>query len=257
MSFFASFVIVSVAAMAQPLRDSELRARQRDIFPLPHALSSDDGSVDCSSLSRSQKRKLACRNRRDEWCTEGILALNQLIGEGSCSDLDADAALPPHRNLGQVLCTSRIREAYAAVPPPPASLTPAQAFSCLRGSSTGYSPVPLQGTRVPFNLEQCSLPPPSNCAHPLVDSLAGKPKEEIDDWRNRILKPESAQNEYLHGNDRIRPYLDPGLVRDPKIYSRFFTTARCRLYFVLESWEPILAWYIFRGKEKRKASHNS
>ena len=25
----------------------------------------------------------------------------------------------------------------------------------------------------------------------------------------------------MHGNDRIRPYLDPQLVRDPKVYAQF------------------------------------
>ena len=53
----------------------------------------------------------------------------------------------------------------------------------------------------------------------VVDNLAGNPKEDIVNWRNRILKPESARREYPHGNDRIRPYLDPQLVRDPKVYS--------------------------------------
>ena len=201
----------------------KLRARQRDIFPLPYA-TAHEGIVDGGSLSRSQKRKAASHSRRDEWCADGIYSMNQLIGSYSNSKTDSDrdeVAGMLLRNQGQALCIDRIREAYAAVPPPPAGLTPAQAFSCLRGSSTGYNPVPLQGTRVSFNLELCSMPPPLNCAHPVVDSLAGQPKEEIDNWRTRILKPESARDDYMNGTDRIRPYLDPQLVRDPKVYAKF------------------------------------
>ena len=63
--------------------------------------------------------------------------------------------------------------------------------------------------------------PPLNCAHPVVVSLAGQPKEEIVNWLDRILKPESARNSYMHGNDRIGPQLDPMLVRDPKVYAQF------------------------------------
>ena len=65
------------------------------------------------------------------------------------------------------------------------------------------------------------MPPPLNCAHPVVDSLAGQPKEEIHNWRNRILKPESARDDYMNGTDRIRPYLDPQLVRDLKVCAQF------------------------------------
>ena len=137
------------------------------------------------------------------------------------ADADSDAADLLLRNHGQGLCIDRIREVYAGVPAPPAGLTPAQAFSCLRGSSTGYSPVPLQGARVTFDLERCSMPPPLNCAHPVVQSLSGKPHEEIVNWRERILKPESERHDYMHGKDRIKPYLDPKLVRDSKVYAKF------------------------------------
>ena len=152
-----------LVSMAHSLadRDEKLGARQRDIFPLPYA-TAHEGIVDGGSLSRSQKRKAASHSRRDEWCADGIYSMNQLIGSYSNSKTDSDrdeVAGMLLRNQGQGLCIDRIREAYAAVPPPPAGLTPAQAFSCLRGSSTGYNPVPLQGIRVSFSLELCSMPP--------------------------------------------------------------------------------------------------
>ena len=120
------FGFQSFASMAHSLadRDEKLGARQRDIFPLPYA-TAHQGIVDRGSLSRSQKRKTASHSRRDKWCADGIYFMNQLIcsysNEKADSDRD-DAAGMLLRTQVQGLCIDRIREAYAAVPPPPAGL---------------------------------------------------------------------------------------------------------------------------------------
>ena len=216
--------MVSPPGLALPAVDfSRHSARQRDIFPLP-SFAAQIG--DRSGLSRSQKRKAASHDRRSEWFSDGVFSLNQLLGHGSSHDAHIDsfadaAAHPPLRNDGQRLCISRIKEAYDNVPAPPVGMTPAQAFSGLRGTTAGYNDAPSQGARVPFNLESCSMPPPLNCAHPVTQSLAGEPLHEIENWRECILKSQHDRMNYLHGNDRIRPYLDPNLVRDPKVYASF------------------------------------
>ena len=249
---------VSAAAMAPSQNDHAISARQRDIFPLP--VPARPGIVDRGSASRSQKRRIASHCRRDEWCDDATFSLNQLIGGGSNSTAgsDTDISSTVFRNHGQLLCNDRIRGTYAAVPPPPAGLTPAQAFSALRRSSTGYNPVPQQGARVSFDLERCSMPPPLNCSHPVVNSLVGQPKEEIVNWRTRILKSESERHAYLHGEDRVKPYLDPNLVRDSKVYAKFLqrldSAGLLKWKIGIRSWLGI--FFVAKNKKRQVAYHS-
>ena len=135
---------------------NNLDARQRDIFPLP-IVAEDCPKFDglaWKDLSRSKQRRLTRRHRQEAWYSEGIEALNSLLG---FSRSDAPGGT---RNIGHVNSCDQIRRRYGSVPPPPADMTPAGAFSALRGISSGYDPDPGQGARVSFDLELCSMPPP-------------------------------------------------------------------------------------------------
>ena len=60
------------------------------------------------------------------------------------------------------------------------------------------------------------MPPPQNQAHDVLDSLVGVHHDRVKDWRSHILKDEEGQRTDLRSADRVRPYLDPGLVQDPQ-----------------------------------------
>ena len=194
---------------------NSLDARQRDFFPLPRP----DGSPKLDSdswdaLSRSKQRRIAKHHKIDSWYADAVCGLNSLFGSGS---IESDAI----RNLPQTLVLDRIRRRYESIPAPPADMSAAGAFHSLRGTASGYSPEVGQGARVPFSLELCSMPPPLSSAAPVLESLDGVPFQRVRDWRSCILRSEDEQRAYLESAARVKPYLDPGLVRDPAIYAIF------------------------------------
>ena len=65
------------------------------------------------------------------------------------------------------------------------------------------------------------MPPPLSSAAPVLESLDGVPFQRVRDWRSCILRSEDEQRAYLESAARVKPYLDPGLVRDPAIYAIF------------------------------------
>ena len=191
----------------------------RAVFPLSVLQEIDTepvAAVECS-LSRSAKRRLCKHDRQRSWMLDGVSTLNSISGIPHSDD----DLIGPSRNATQVQCLDRIRRCYGAVPAPPAELTPAGAFSALRGSASGYDPDPSQGARVSFNLELCSMPPAMNQAHPVLDSLSGVHHLRVEKWRTHILRDEEARRIYMHSDDLVRPYLDPHLVRDPMFMRSF------------------------------------
>ena len=91
---------------------AELDVRVRGVFPLPVPVEFDTlgtavEGVDVA-LSRSQKRRLSRRNKRDSWLAEGISTLNSISGI-PCDNIELTGA--PARNATQVQCLDRIRKA--------------------------------------------------------------------------------------------------------------------------------------------------
>ena len=194
-------------------------SRVRGVFPLPVPACELSEVSGIASLSRSAKRRIEKHIHNDAWFADGIGALNSVSGVPGIAA--ADAVGSPTRNLTQVRSYDRIRQIYASVPGPPANLTASEAFHALRGAASGYNTDPGQGARVPFSLERCSMPPAMNVTHSCLSSLDGVHHERVEQWRTRILKPEDARRNYMQSSDRVRPYLDPALVRDPGVYGQF------------------------------------
>ena len=195
--------------------------RVKGVFPLPVPSFEPSEATGSASSSRSVKRRIEKRLHNNAWFADGIGTLNSMFGvPGSAV---ADAAGGPPRNLSQIESLDRIRGIYAAVPGPPSDLTPSEAFHALRGAASGYNTDPGQGARVPFNMERCSMPPPMNVTHDCLSSLDGEHHRRVEHWRTHILRDEDARKNYMHSDRRIKPYLDPELVRDPGVYGQFLS----------------------------------
>ena len=65
------------------------------------------------------------------------------------------------------------------------------------------------------------MPPPLSHAHPVLESLDGEHLHRVKEWRSHILKNEDDRQTYMRSADRVKPYLDPGLVRDSSTYASF------------------------------------
>eukprot|EP00974_Lingulodinium_polyedra_P018757 1816172-Lingulodinium_polyedra.AAC.1 len=114
--------------------------RARDLLPLPEgrvleALLRGDGPPRVAHGPGRRDRAGGRRAQQDQWLSRGIRALNHLGGGGR----------PPPQQLGQVSAGQRraVRELarhYGRCDKPPEGMTPAGAYTALRGTAVGYAP---------------------------------------------------------------------------------------------------------------------
>ena len=196
-------------------------SRERELFPLPipfdclaDVRSSLGRRCNAGSLSRTTKRRVLARAHFEEWCQEGIRACNELSGF-PYSDPPKDFT-----NSCQEFCFNHVLERYKRVPKPPPDLTPAGALRELCGTASRYDPV---GPSVvaPYDKDLVSWPPVGTVAAELAVNLPLADRNIVDGWERHILKDDLGRATYRSSPDRVRPFLEPTLVRRASVYRDF------------------------------------
>ena len=198
-------------------------ARQRKLFPLPLAPDSPKVSeLGHIKLSKSQRRRIGCHCKIDDWFSSGLNSLNEISGAPY-----SDPGKVP-RNAAQVEALELISQEYRRVPKPPTALSRAGAFSELCRTSSRYEPVPLDGSavgatgaRAPYDYDLVSWPATDSSPSPVIQSLDGADKYVMQQWRTLTLKSPTARDAYSKSQKRVKPYLDPMLVQNSATYCKF------------------------------------
>ena len=191
--------------------------RRRDVFPLPLPLGASVSDYSHLSLSRRQRRRISRSIKIQNWYAQGIQTLNELSGAPFSEPGDNC------RNAVQVACVEHLQGEYARVPAPPVDASGPRAFSELCRTSTRYDPTPhaVQGERSPYDKDLISWPTVDSEPHDILESLQGTDRSVIENWSSAILKSPSERNLYLNSSDRVKPFLEPSLVRDEQTYAGF------------------------------------
>ena len=193
-------------------------ARDRELFPLPIPpapfVRGTHESGDTGKPCRSVHRRVLRRQHRHSWYQDGVHALNQLSGYPFSS--------PPEcaSNNAQSVALERLQFLYDRVPAPPSDLSAAGAFRELCGTSSRYVPSDVGGT-APYVKEYVSWPPKESVACNVVDSLGEADREMTLGWEHNILKDADGIHDYVSSQQRVKPYLEPTLVRHPDVYGDF------------------------------------
>ena len=195
-------------------------ARDRELFPLPippaPLVRGTHESWDTGKPCRSVHRRVLRSQHRHSWYQDGVHALNQLSGYPFSS--------PPEcaRNYAQSVVLERLQILYDRVLAPPSDLSAAGAFRELCGTSSRYVPSDVGGT-APYVKEYVSWPPKGSAACDVVDSLGEVDREMTLGWEHNILKDAEGIHDYVSSQQRVKPYLEPSLVRRPEVYGDFLS----------------------------------
>ena len=65
------------------------------------------------------------------------------------------------------------------------------------------------------------MPPAMNVTHDCLSSIVGEPHRRFEQWRTCMLKDEDVRRNYMQSSSRVRPCLDPALVKDFGVYAQF------------------------------------
>ena len=193
-------------------------SRQREIFPLPIPSCSSPQDIPSTSLSKSQLRRMRTKFRKNSWLADGIQSLNELSGAPySCaSEFPRNAA---HHDV-----LDRLHQLYSCVPKPDVAQSGARAFAELCKTASRYDPLApavLPGDRASYDKADVSWPPHATTPHPVVNSLTGRDKYVVENWSTHMLKSSAARTAYENSQNRIKPFLEPTLVHDVKVYADF------------------------------------
>ena len=195
-------------------------ARDRELFPLPippaPPVRGTHESGDTGKPCRSVHRRVLRSQHRHSWYQDGVHALNQLSGYPFSS--------PPEcaRNHAQSVVLERLQLLYDRVLAPPSDLSAAGAFRELCGTSSRYVPSDVGGT-APYVKKYVSWPPEESVACNVVDSLGEADREMTLGWEHNILKDADGVHDYVSSQQRVKPYLEPTLVRCPEVYGDFLS----------------------------------
>ena len=194
-------------------------ARDRELFPLPippaPLVRGNPESGDTGKPCRSVHPRVLRRKHRHSWYEDGVHALNQLSGYPFSSPLGCA------RNHAQSVVLERLRLLYDRVAAPPSGLSAAGAFRELCGTSSRYVPSDVGGA-APYVKEYVSWPPEESVACNVVDSLGEAGRGMMFGWERNILK-DADGNDYASSQQRVKPYLEPTLVRRPEVYGDFLS----------------------------------
>ena len=168
-----------------------------------------------SDLCRSTKRRVSKVLYNETWCAEGACTLNELSGAPFSGDVQP---CPP--NAAQSAALAHLSSLYARVPAPPSEFTPAGAFKELCGSASRYCPSPAAKT-ARCCMDNVSWPPSGSSPVNVSELLEGDDHLDACLWRDRVLKAPEERSAYRESRDRVKPYLEPSLVRRRPVYASF------------------------------------
>ncbi len=189
---------------------SDSSARIRDVFPL--SLGRELPTVECAS--RSMLRRLRRSKGNMDWKSEGVISLNELAGF-------SDAIYSGEgSNLLQKDCLRRLSDLYGRVPGKPEGMDGPRALAELCKSSSHYTPTE-PSVMARYSKELVSWPSIGAEGVPVTSCLDGDDRAFAVDWRHTMLRSDAERQEYLCSSDRIRPHLEPTLVRRPSVYGDF------------------------------------
>jgi hypothetical protein len=178
----------------------------------------------------------------DIWCADGLNTLNQLSG------FPFDDAPKAAQNAAQQAAVDRISTLYRRVPAPPAELTPAGALRELCGSASRYLPTE-PSTTAPYTKDLVSWPPEGTKATPIGDLLSDADQSMVYDWETSILRDDSEVRSHFDSASRVKPFLEPTLVRRPQVYAEFLQRLEAAGMLVWRVGGPSLLGFFFCEKE--------
>ena len=201
--------------------NSSLRARVRDVLPLPVA----SESAPFSSLSdaggcRKTQRKHQRLHHETEWADQCVKALNSCWGRGTGID---SATLRPD---GVSTVLDNIKEAVVRMGKPPPDMTPEGAYRKLLGGSSTYAEV--RPDLASFSLELVSWPEVGGEHCQVVDLLPDGDSMRLSNWRDSMLRSSTESLELQRELGVSQPYCDPELLRSPQVYGRFLQEMHAR-----------------------------
>ena len=201
--------------------NSSLRARVRDVLPLPVATE----SAPFSSLSdaggcRKTQRKHQRLHHETEWADQCVKALNSCWGRGTGID---SATLRPD---GVSTVLDNIKEAVVRMGKPPPDMTPEGAYRKLLGGSSTYAEV--RPDLASFSLELVSWPEVGGEHCQVVDLLPDGDSMRLSNWRDSMLRSSTESLELQRELGVSQPYCDPELLRSPQVYGRFLQEMHAR-----------------------------
>jgi hypothetical protein len=158
------------------------------------------------------RRKLR-RSHCLAWINDGITALNELGGRGLVADSSSSIS------LAQRQCLDSISDAYHKVGPPPDTAYPDGALSELLRSSRFYD-VERRDIQ-PYTKGRMAWPDVGSTPIDLESNLPVADRHLVADWQHHLLASPAEAAASATAAGIVRPYLDPALVANPRVYGDF------------------------------------
>ena len=184
--------------------------RQRDILPLPNY----DKHIFDSNISTNIKRRLRRKNKSLDWANECVDVLNRVGSDGA----QVSSGFVP-QNSASAQASQHILETFCEMPGPPPDTSPEGALTELLESAGFYSH--SRADVLPYEKEHVSWPDCGSRPVEIVGGLLPTDRSNLINWETELLRDSKDYKSHIANSKVVRPYVDPLLANDPKLYGDF------------------------------------
>lgn len=198
-------------------------ARQRDLFPLPPLGTHSGISFGPDDIVQRRSRRSRDISR---WAASAVDALNELAGRGRPTGGHTSAVV-------QQRTLTCVKDAFLRLPPPPPDIRLGKrALQDLLAACRLYCSE-RQDVQS-YEKGRVSWPQVGAAPIDVLPLLPDADRAQLADWRQRLLRDPDEQLRGRQACGVLRPYMDPILRTQPRVYHDFITELAARGHIVFE-----------------------